>query len=105
MLVHGTYQAQKCLGYTYLLSLLAPQSSRFGDKLTVIPTDLSSKRNCGSHRICISTAAIRPVRLFIMRIRFRASDFGLVAKNKSIRAKSKKASCAEMLGSFVFLLV
>ena len=38
-----------------------------------------------------------------MRIRFRASDFGLVAKINIIRAKSKQASCAEMvLGSFVF---
>ena len=35
----------------------------------------------------------------IVRIRFRGSDFGLVAK-------SKQASCAEMvLGSFCFLLV
>ena len=43
----------------------------------------------------------------IMRIRFRGSDFGLVAKiNIIIRAKSKQASCAEMvLGSFFFLLV
>ena len=42
-----------------------------------------------------------------MRIRFRASDFGLVAKiNIIIRAKSKQASCAEMvLESFVFLLM
>ena len=40
------------------------------------------------------------------RIRFRASDFGLVAKINIIRGKSKQASCAEMLlGSFVFLLV
>ena len=45
--------------------------------------------------------------MVIMRIRFRASDFGLVAKiNTTIRAKSKQASCAEMvLGSFFFLLV
>ena len=42
---------------------------------------------------------------FIMRIRFRASDFGPVAKIKLSRAKSKQASCAEiMLGSFLFLL-
>ena len=41
-----------------------------------------------------------------MRIRFRASDFGLVAKIKITRAKSKQGSCAEMvLGSFVYLLV
>ena len=41
-----------------------------------------------------------------MRIRFRASDFGLVAKINRSRAKSKQASCAEMvLGPFVFLLV
>ena len=41
-----------------------------------------------------------------LRIRFRASDFGQVAKINTIRAKSKQASCAEMvLGSFVFLLV
>ena len=38
-----------------------------------------------------------------MRIRFRASDFSLVAKINIIRAKSKQASYAEMvLGSFVF---
>ena len=39
-----------------------------------------------------------------MRIRFRGLDFGLVAKiNIIIRAKSKQASCAEMvLGSFFF---
>ena len=48
----------------------------------------------------------QPYRLTIMRIRFQASDFGLVAKINLIRAKSKQASCAEMvLGSFVFLLV
>ena len=43
----------------------------------------------------------------IMRIRFRGSDFGLVAKiNIIIRAKSKQASCTEMvLGPFLFLLV
>ena len=42
----------------------------------------------------------------IMRIRFRGSDFGLVAKINIIRAKSKQASCGEIvLGSFVFLLV
>ena len=36
----------------------------------------------------------------------RASDFGLVAKLNTIRAKSKQASYAEMVvGSFVFLLV
>ena len=41
-----------------------------------------------------------------MRIRFRASDFGQVAKMNIIRAKSKQASCAEMvLGSFALLLV
>ena len=41
-----------------------------------------------------------------MQIRFRASDLGLVAKINIIRAKSKQASCADMvLGSFVFLLV
>ena len=41
-----------------------------------------------------------------MRIRVRASDFGLVAKINIIRAKSKPASYAEMvLGSFIFLLV
>ena len=46
------------------------------------------------------------LRLIIMWIRFRASDFGLVTKVSIIRAKSKQASCAEMvLGSFVFLLV
>ena len=46
------------------------------------------------------------LRLIIMRIRFRASDFGLVAKISIIGAKSKQASCVEMvLGSFVFLLV
>ena len=39
-----------------------------------------------------------------MRIRFRASDFALVAKIKLSRAKSKQASCGEMmLGSFFFL--
>ena len=38
-----------------------------------------------------------------MRIRFRASDFGQVAKDKSRSYKSKGASCAEMvlLGSFI----
>ena len=46
------------------------------------------------------------LRLSSMRIRFRASDFGLVAIFFLIRAKSKQASCAEMvLGSFVFFLV
>ena len=42
-----------------------------------------------------------------MQIRFRASDFGLVANiNVIIRAKSKQVSCAEMvLGSFFFLLL
>ena len=41
-----------------------------------------------------------------MRIRFRASDFGLVAKVKLSRAKSKQASRAEvMLGSFSFARV
>ena len=46
------------------------------------------------------------LRLNIMRIRFRSSDFGLVAKINIIRAKSRQASCAEMvLGSSVFLLV
>ena len=42
-----------------------------------------------------------------MRIRFRASDFGLVAKiNINFRAKSKHASCPEMvLGSFFFVRV
>ena len=41
-----------------------------------------------------------------MRIRFRASGFGQVAKINIIRAKSKQASCAEMvLESFVFWLV
>ena len=38
-----------------------------------------------------------------MRIRFRASDFGLVAKIKLSRAKSKQTSRAEiMFGSFFF---
>ena len=42
----------------------------------------------------------------IVRIRFRASDFGLVAKINVIRAKLIQASCAEMVvGSFVFSLV
>ena len=41
-----------------------------------------------------------------MRIRFWASDSGLVAKINIIRAKSKQASCAEMmLGYFDFSLV
>ena len=41
-----------------------------------------------------------------MRVRFRASDFGLVAKLNLLGAKSKQASCAEMvLGSFVFFSV
>ena len=45
------------------------------------------------------------LRLIVMLIRFRASDFGLVAKINILRAKSKQA-CAEMvLGSFVFLLL
>ena len=43
------------------------------------------------------------LRLIIMRIRFRASDFGLVAKINIIRAKSKEGFLAEMvLGSFFF---
>ena len=44
----------------------------------------------------------------IMRIRFRGSDFGLVAKINIIivRAKSKQASCAEMvLGLLFFVLL
>ena len=46
-----------------------------------------------------------PFGLILMRIRFQASDFGQVAKINIIHAKSKQASCAEMmLGSFVFLL-
>ena len=47
------------------------------------------------------------LRLIVMRIRFRASDFfGLVAKINLTGAKSQQASCAEMVvGSFVFLLV
>ena len=46
------------------------------------------------------------LRLIVMRIRFRASDFGLVANTNLVGAKSKQASCAEVvLGSFVFLLV
>ena len=36
-------------------------------------------------------------RLVIMRIRFRALDFGLVEKITIISAKSKQASCAEMV--------
>ena len=48
---------------------------------------------------------IASIRLIILRIRFRASDFGLVAKINIIRAKSKQASCAEMvLGSFSLLV-
>ena len=43
------------------------------------------------------TAIVLVLRLIIMRIRFRASDFGLVAKINLIRAKSKHASCAEMV--------
>ena len=44
--------------------------------------------------------------LVIMRIRFRVSDFGLVAKVNLIREKLEQASCAEMvLGSFAALLV
>ena len=51
-----------------------------------------------------SCSARDGLRLIIMRIRFRASDCGLVAKMNIIGAKSKQASCAEMvLGSFVFL--
>ena len=51
--------------------------------------------------LCLPT--LGALRLIIMRIRFRASDFGLVAKINIIHAKSKQASCAEMvLGSFVF---
>ena len=42
------------------------------------------------------------VGLIIMRIRIRASVFGLIAKINIIGTKSKQASCAEMvLGSFV----
>ena len=47
-------------------------------------------------------------RYLIMRIRFRGSDFGLVAKINIIivRAKSKQASCAEMvLGLLFFVLL
>ena len=44
--------------------------------------------------------------LIIMRIRFGASDFGLIAKINTIRAESKQASCAEMmLGSFFYARV
>ena len=44
-------------------------------------------------------------RLILMRIRFRASDFDQVAKISIIGAKSKQASCAELvLGSFFFLV-
>ena len=39
----------------------------------------------------------------IMRIQFRASDFGLVAKIKIIRAKSKQASCAEMVLDYCYV--
>ena len=43
------------------------------------------------------------LRLILTRIRFRASGLGQVAKINPIRAKSKQASCAEMvLGSLVF---
>ena len=46
------------------------------------------------------------VRLNLVRIRFRASDFGQVAKNKSRSCKSNEASRAEMvlLGSFFALV-
>ena len=37
------------------------------------------------------------VRLIIMRIQFRASDSGLVAKINIVRAKSKQASCAAVV--------
>ena len=56
--------------------------------------------------IQLTGCVVLPLRPFIMRIRFRASDFSLAAKIKLSRTKSKQASCAEiMLGSFVFLLV
>ena len=49
-----------------------------------------------------SSTCTYDIRLIIMRIRFRASGFGLVPKICIIRAKSKQASCAEMvLGSVV----
>ena len=76
---------QACVGTnTATIVLPAPQTSRFNLQ----------------HHLEAS------FRLIIMRIRFRATDFGLVAKIHTTRAKSKKASCAEMvLGSLtVFLL-
>ena len=43
------------------------------------------------------------LRLILMRIRLSFSDLGQVAKVNLFRAKSKQASCAEMvLGSFIF---
>ena len=36
-----------------------------------------------------------------MRIRFQASDLGLVAKINFIRAKSKQASCAKMMAPVI----
>ena len=38
-----------------------------------------------------------------MRIRFRDSDFGQVAKINGIRAKSKQASCAEMVLDYCYV--
>ena len=49
------------------------------------------------------STAFENLRLIIMQIRFRTSDFSLVAKRSIIRAKSKQASFEEMvLGSLVF---
>ena len=78
------------------LACFSPQSYQ---SLAEVPQALA-------HQALAALGYIKSLRLIIMRIRFRASDFGLVAKIKLSRAKSKQASCAEMvLGSFVLLLV
>ena len=78
------------------LACFSPQSDQ---SLAEVPQALA-------HQALAALGYIKSLRLIIMRIRFRASDFGLDAKINIICAKSKQASCAEMvLGPFVFSLV
>ena len=90
------------LGHRILKSDLIPSDLAKSDCISrpILFSDRKKSRSSESDRI------VNGLRRIIMWIRFRASDFGLVAKINIIRAKSKQASCAEMvLGSFVFLLV
>ena len=77
-----------------------PISNIFGTKDHANVMECTFSTHCGSNRIRIG------LRLIIIRIRLRASDYCLVAKINSFGAKSKQASCADMvLGSFDLLLV